>query len=76
MQPYKNLGGDSNVESYKIGNDSILVKFKSGKCQHYLYTYDSCGKEEVEKMKALAKNGEGLGSLLATKPYHKDAERW
>ena len=76
MQPYKNLGGNSNVEAYKISYDSITVKFKSGKCQYYLYTYDSCGEEAVELMKQLAIAGQGLGSMLATKPYHKDATRW
>lgn len=76
MIPYKNLGGDSNVEAYEIGENSVSIKFRGGKCQHYLYTYESCGENEVEKMKELAAAGQGLGAMLATKPYHKEAKKW
>jgi len=76
MHPYKNLGGNSNVEAYEIGDDSILVKFRRGAYCHYLYTYESCGKDEVEKMKTLAEEGQGLGGFLATNPYHKEAKKW
>lgn len=74
MQPYKNLGGNSNVESYRIGDDFIIVKFSNG--IHYAYTYAVSGRESVEQMKRLAISGEGLGSLLASKPYHKHARKW
>lgn len=76
MRPYKNLGGNSNVEAYEIGDDSILVKFGGDTCRHYLYTYESCGEAEVKKMKTLAEAGQGLGGFLATKPYHKEAKKW
>lgn len=74
MQKYKNLGGNSNVESYEIGDDYITVKFGSG--SHYMYTYDVTGVSAVEQMKILAKAGQGLGGMLATKPYHKHAKKW
>jgi hypothetical protein len=35
MERYKNLGGDSNVISYELGNGSILVQFGDG----FLYEY-------------------------------------
>lgn len=36
MERYKNLGGDSGVSDYKIGDDSITVQFSTGEI--YLYT--------------------------------------
>src|SRR5687767_12090776 len=39
METYKNLGGDSNINAYDIGDDSITVRFNDGGT--YLYNYDS-----------------------------------
>ncbi len=63
MQIYKNLGGDSGVESYEIGTDYIMVKFKKT-VRLYTYSYASAGKEAVELMKVMAKNGEGLNEYI------------
>lgn len=62
MIQYKNLGGNSNVHSYEIGNDYIDVMFGGG--SKYRYTYESAGIENIEKMKQLAKAGQGLNSFI------------
>ncbi len=74
MRSYKNLGGNSNVKAYEIGPDYIIVQFGGGRC--YMYNYEVTGMAAVEKMKALALAGQGLGAMLATKPYHKEAKKW
>lgn len=62
MTPYKNLGGDSGVAAYEIGNDSIEVQFKDGMI--YLYTVSSAGSANIEQMKNLAIVGEGLNGFI------------
>ena len=64
MERYKNLGGQSGVDSYEIAPDSITVKFKDGAV--YLYTNASAGVQNIEKMKALAVAGRGLNSFINT----------
>ena len=76
MFKYKNLSGKSNVEAFKIGDKSIIVKFKSGRERYYLYTYSATGQDAVETMKKLALKGIGLGRMLATKPYHAHERKW
>ena len=61
MQTYRNKSGESGVIAYEIGDDYIDVKFKSGV---YRYSYHSAGKTNVEKMKKLAKSGEGLNAFI------------
>ena len=60
---YRNLGGNSNVSSYSIGFDSIIVEFKDR--SRYLYTYYSTSTAGVEHMKYLAKRGVGLNSYIS-----------
>lgn len=62
MTPYKNLGGDSNVIAFNIGADFIEVQFHDGSL--YLYTYNSAGSSNIERMKVLARQGEGLNSFI------------
>jgi hypothetical protein len=62
MIPYKNLGGDSGVDSYAVTGDSINVRFTDGMC--YLYTYRSAGKQHVDTMAGLAAKGQGLNSYI------------
>ena len=63
MERYRNLGGDSGVVGYEIGSDYIKVKFQSsGKV--YVYDYASAGRDSIEHMKALAKNGSGLNAFI------------
>lgn len=62
MERYGNLGGDSGVKAYQIGQDSIHVAFRDGSV--YLYTYQSAGRSAVERMKALAVEGHGLNAFI------------
>ena len=62
MAIYANLGGDSGVDSYEIGPDSITVTFQDGAT--YLYDYAATGQNNVEQMKELAKVGQGLNSFI------------
>lgn len=62
MERYKSLGGNSGVSAYEIGTESITVQFGSGAV--YLYTYQSAGSSNIEKMKSLAVAGEGLNSFI------------
>jgi len=63
MERYKNLGGDSGVTAYEIGDDSIVVQFNTGSV--YLYNYQSTGKNNIEHMKELAIAGQGLNSFIS-----------
>lgn len=62
MIKYDNKGGDSGILGYEVQEKSIIVYFPRG--SKYLYTYDSAGADNIEKMKLLAINGEGLNSFI------------
>ncbi len=64
MEPYRNVAGNSGVTAYEIGPDYITVQFSDGGT--YRYTYASAGTENVERMKGLARAGQGLGTFLST----------
>lgn len=63
MQTYKNLGGNSGVRLYEIGTDYIDIIFSGSLV--YRYSYKSPGKTEVEHMKKLALQGQGLNSYIS-----------
>lgn len=63
MERYRDRSGKSGVAAYHIGNDSILVQFKTG--DRYLYDYASTGQSDVEHMKRLATKGEGLATFIS-----------
>lgn len=63
MNYYANRGGNSNVKGYEIGEDFITVYFKKSS-KAYTYSYRSCGSSHVEKMKLLAKGGQGLNGYI------------
>ena len=65
MERYKNLGGNSGVEAFKVEDQSIAVKFFTG--GSYLYDADSPGLVHIEKMKQLAEDGEGLNGYINKK---------
>jgi hypothetical protein len=48
MERYENLGGDSGIVAYEVGDDSIKVQFHDGAL--YLYNYQSTGSQDVEHM--------------------------
>lgn len=62
MDRYKNLSGDSGVQAYEIGHDSITVEFNDGAV--YLYTNGSAGAQNIEEMKRLAIAGRGLNGFI------------
>lgn len=69
METYANLGGDSGIAGYEIGDDYITVIFTTE--ARYTYTYESAGVDAVETMKELAESGQGLNSYISTnKPGH------
>jgi len=65
MEQYKNLGGSSDVSSYEIGKDFIRIKLSDGSV--YLYNNQSAGKHNIETMKQLAIDGQGLNEFINTK---------
>ena len=76
MPQYKNLDGDSGIESYEISDDSITVTFRSGKERHYLYTHQKPGEVMVEKMKSLAIQGKGLNEYINTVVKKQYENKW
>jgi len=65
MQRYANHSGNSSIVAYQLGPTSITVKFAGDR--FYMYTYESAGAENVERMKELAVSGRGLSSFISTK---------
>ena len=61
---YKNLSGDSNVATFEIRKDQIVVKFKDHTV--YRYTNQSADPANIAKMKTLALAGKGLGTFIKT----------
>lgn len=62
MEKYKNIGHDSGVLAYEIGDDAIKIEFRDRAL--YLYNYGSAGRQNIEKMKELAIAGKGLNSFI------------
>ena len=61
-EKYRNLGGKSNVASYKIVKDSVTVRFADHSV--YIYSNQRAGRLNVNQMKALAISGQGLGTFI------------
>lgn len=77
MERYKNLGGDSNIVGFEIGPDSVTVKFKpTGRFSTYIFTYQSAGMNNVEKMKNLAIAGSGLNSFIMLNVKEKYSSKY
>jgi len=64
MERYKNINGDSGVIAFEYGAEYIRVQFSTGAI--YLYTYQSAGSHNIERMKALARSGDGLNAYINT----------
>ena len=62
MTPYKNLSRTSGVVAYRAAPDSIEVEFEDGAI--YLYTKESAGRSNIERMKDLADAGRGLSTFI------------
>jgi hypothetical protein len=63
MERYQNLSGDSGVEYYECGADSIKVRFRGGLT--YVYDRTSPGLQHVNRMKELARAGRGLSTYIS-----------
>lgn len=73
MEGYKNLGRNSGVSSYEIGDDYIIVEFSDG--ARYLYNYNRTGSSNIETMKSLAISGRGLNSFISRNVRKRFAEK-
>lgn len=62
MERYGNMGGDSGVVGFEIGQGSIIVLFKDG--WKYLYDGTRPGAAVVAQLQQLARSGHGLNSYL------------
>lgn len=62
MESYLNQSGNSPIIGYKIENDRIVIWFIGGKS--YSYSYRKAGRNHVETMKSLARNGSGLSAYI------------
>lgn len=62
MTPYMDISGRSGIEGYDLFDDAITVYFKDGR--QYNYSELSAGKYEVDQMKQLAEQGEGLNAFI------------
>lgn len=74
--PYLDLNNDSGILQYQFDDTSIEVVFGNGRCRHYLYTYYSAGAHNVERMKQLASQGDGLNSYIMRYCRNSYANRW
>lgn len=76
MKTYKDIDGDSGVCSYEYGTDWITVEFERGQHPNYKYTYASAGSLHVDRMKALADQGEGLNSYINKNVEKLYEQKW
>ena len=59
---YSDPDGNSSIASYQIGSDYVSVRFTDGSI--YTYTDASAGEQNIERMKDLARTGDGLNSFI------------
>lgn len=62
MQPYQNRAGTSGISAYEIAAEAVTIQYSDGDV--YEYTYASAGQENVERMKELARAGQGLNTFI------------
>ena len=63
LERYLNRAGDSGVTEYELGPDFIRVRFLGGVT--YRYGKIRPGQDHVERMKAYAVAGRGLGTYIS-----------
>ncbi len=65
MKRYNTSSGKvSNIVSYDLGNDYVIVEFNDG--VRHKFSYRTATAAHVEKMKILAKNNNGLTTYIET----------
>lgn len=63
MQPYADISGNSGISRYEILDEAIILEFRMDR-KRYLYSYRKPGKQQVEEMKQLAREGRGLATYV------------
>ena len=63
LQHYRDRSGHSGVTQYQHGADFIVVRFRGG--VEYRYGRLNPGQHHVDRMKALAIAGRGLGTYIS-----------
>jgi hypothetical protein len=67
MEEYKNLSGREPIEGFDIESSWIDVQYKDSAV--YRYSHITPGREHVERMKDLARKGEGLADYISANIY-------
>jgi hypothetical protein len=67
MEPYKNLSGEEPISAFAIESSHIDVQYKDKAV--YRYSHITPGREHVERMKDLARRGQGLGPYISANIY-------
>lgn len=62
MKMYQNLSGNSVVRSYQFYGDGIKIKLHNGTT--YLFLEEKTGRDTIDRLKTLAKDGRGLGTFV------------
>ena len=70
---YRNQGGNSGVVAYALLPDAIAVQFADGRV--YLYNHDCPGRRHVARMKAIAREGQGLSTYISRHVGNRFAAR-
>ena len=70
---YRNQEGNSGVVAYALLPDAIAVQFVDGRV--YLYNHDCPGRRHVSRMKAIAREGQGLSTYISRHVGNRFAAR-
>jgi hypothetical protein len=70
---YRNQGGNSGVVAYALLPDAIAVQFADGRV--YLYNHDCPGRRHVSRMRAIAREGQGLSTYISRHVGNRFAAR-
>ncbi len=73
MEIYRDVQAGEGVKAYEVGNHSITIEYGNG--DTYLYTYQSAGREVVETMVRLAREGKGLNTYISRRVRAAYAEK-
>jgi len=68
MERYGNHSGDSPISGFQAGRTYIDVHFRGA--DTYRYSYARPGRDHVEQMKALARQGVGLATYISRYVQH------
>jgi hypothetical protein len=75
MQSYRDWDNDSGIVAYEIGDDFIIVQFRSGRETFYRYSIGSTGSHHISEMKRLAQQGDGLNAYIIDNKVRFESKR-